>query len=185
MYSLLSGPHGPQKQITWWTPRLYEYMTTNYFYLKADNLFPKPQPLSLNISFRKIHVPCLSGHIWKVPHKVAHLILYCCHDKPWWCQSTSPLGARHKLKCMLYLIVRPVHVENIPQRASTLRYVLQTIHAWLGHVDPRLAWVFNQSCCVRRLWIGWKRLNLASHFRVIHSAKKVNWVIRSVANSWQ
>lgn len=87
------------------------------------------------------------------------LILSCCHNLDWcwpWCQSIESLWVLPQLDVTVVSNYLCCQCGEWPTSESQwFLFVLQFIHAGLGHVDQRLACVFNQSCCVGLLWMGW------------------------------
>lgn len=154
---------------------------TTYFHLQTSNPFPKPQSLSLNVPFRKFHVRCLSAHSCQVPHRIDHFGRKSNVSNPQlllWLSLVLPMMPVHIVLPHLDLPVLTnclscQHAEWHTSDSHRFIFVLQFIHAGLGQVDQRLAWVFNQSCHVGWLWMGgWKRQSLTSHARVISLCKK-------------
>lgn len=198
MHTVQGGSHWPQRLMTgadginWCHKR---YMTI-YFHLQTGSRFPKPPSLSLNLLFRKLHVRCLSAHSCQVPHRIDHFGRKSNVSNPQlllWLRLSAMVLPMMRVHLVLPHFDVPFFTnclscqcgEWYTSGSHRFIFVLQFIHAGLGHVDQRLAWVFSQSCHVGWLWMGgWKRQSLTSHARVISLCKKrVNWVIHSEATA--
>lgn len=141
-----------------------EYVT-NYFYLKTDNPFPKPQPLPFSVPVRKLHVPCLSAQSCQGPHRHGHfvrktmlVILSCCHDFDWcwlWCRSVESLWAHRILTCLLYLIIFPVSVENGISQTASIFYLCCSLcmQGWVTLTNALLVFSISHAVLDGYEWV--------------------------------